>query len=633
MAKHQPSSTMLRPSSLLAAAAFCLPLASGSQPGAASPIPAPMRDLTWGQLNFLHTTDTHGWLGGHLLEPQYSADWGDYVSFAEHMRRKADERGADLLVIDTGDRVEGNGLYDSSSPKGLFTYDIFREQDVDVLCTGNHELYQADAAQREHDITVPNYRENYIASNLDYVDPKTGDRVPQAQRYRKFKTKNQGLEVIALGFLFDFTGNANNTVVQPVEDTIKEDWFKTMLQEEKPDLFVVIGHVGLRMPEFKAIFTAIRKEKWFAPIAFFGGHAHVRDALTFDKGAFALASGRYGETIGWMSIDNVKKAKSAADEASAEAAPSASFTRKYIDNNLFGLYHHTGLNETTFPTEHGKNVTKMIEKARKALDLDYRYGCAPKDLWVNRAPYPSDDSIFTWLETEVLPDVIHKKEREDVPRLAIVNTGGLRFDIFKGAFTKDSTYIVSPFTSTFKYIPDVPYGVAKRVIELLNQAGKIFEAAHDTRFMNIPEMMFPKDDVVMMSTAAREDEPRRLELRQEVSQQRLAKDGDNDKSKKPDLIGGYTTKDDIGTDGDDTEHTPIKFYEVPNCVQTEIGFPKEGEPDKVDVVFIDFILQWVLVALKFSGGDYSEKDVLAWSDDTLTYKMGEWIKENWKGEC
>ncbi|GKT42514.1 uncharacterized protein ColSpa_02695 [Colletotrichum spaethianum] len=591
-----------------------------------------MRDLTWGQLNFLHTTDNHGWLGGHLLEPQYSADWGDYVSFAEHMRRKADERGADLLVVDTGDRVEGNGLYDSSSPKGLFTYDIFREQPVDILCTGNHELYQADAAQREHDITVPNYRENYIASNLDYIDPKTGDRVPQAQRYRKFKTKNQGLEIVALGFLFDFTGNANNTVVQPVEDTIKEEWFKKMLQEEKPDLFVVIGHVGLRMPEFKAIFTAIRKDNWFAPIAFFGGHAHVRDALSFDKDAFAMASGRYGETIGWMSIDNIKRAKSAsaADEISAEAAPAATFTRKYIDNNLFGLYHHTGLNETTFPTEHGKNVTKMIEKARKALDLDYKYGCAPKDLWVNRAPYPSDDSIFTWLETQVLPDVVHKKDRNDIPRLAIVNTGGLRFDIFKGAFTKDSTFIVSPFTSTFKYIPDVPYGVAKRVIDLLNKAGKILEATHDTRFMNIPEMMFPKDDIVMMKTE-QDGEPRRLELRQEPSQHRLF--DEDDKSKKPDLIGGYTTKDDIGTDGDDTEHSSIKFYEVPNCVQTEIDFPKEGEPEKVDVVFIDFILQWIIVALKFSGGDYSEQDVLTWSDETLTYKMGEWIRENWKGDC
>ena len=53
---------ILLPGCLLSGVAF------GAQPGAVKPEPAPMRDLTWGQLNFLHTTDTHGWLGGHLQE-------------------------------------------------------------------------------------------------------------------------------------------------------------------------------------------------------------------------------------------------------------------------------------------------------------------------------------------------------------------------------------------------------------------------------------------------------------------------------------------------------------------------------------------------------------------------------------
>lgn len=43
-------------------------LVVASQPGAVAPVAASMRDLVWGQLNFLHTTDTHGWLGGHLQE-------------------------------------------------------------------------------------------------------------------------------------------------------------------------------------------------------------------------------------------------------------------------------------------------------------------------------------------------------------------------------------------------------------------------------------------------------------------------------------------------------------------------------------------------------------------------------------
>ena len=49
--------------------ALALALAvQAAQPGAVKPVTAPLRNLTWGQLNVLHTTDTHGWLSGHLLE-------------------------------------------------------------------------------------------------------------------------------------------------------------------------------------------------------------------------------------------------------------------------------------------------------------------------------------------------------------------------------------------------------------------------------------------------------------------------------------------------------------------------------------------------------------------------------------
>ncbi len=89
------------------------------------------------------------------------------MSFAEHMRKRADDRGVDLLLVDTGDRVEGNGLYDASSPKGLFTNDVLAQQSIDLLCTGNHELYQAATARRERDQTAPLFHRSYLASNLD----------------------------------------------------------------------------------------------------------------------------------------------------------------------------------------------------------------------------------------------------------------------------------------------------------------------------------------------------------------------------------------------------------------------------------------------------------------------------------
>ena len=127
---------------------------------------------------------------------------------------------------------------------------------------------------------------------------------------RKFETKNQKLRVLAFGFLFDFTGNANNTVVQPVEETIKEEWFQEAIRDREVDLIVVIGHVGIRMPEFELLFKTIREVQWDTPLAFFGGHVHLRDYANYDRKSAALASGRYMETIGFMSIDGLPAKRS-----------------------------------------------------------------------------------------------------------------------------------------------------------------------------------------------------------------------------------------------------------------------------------------------------------------------------------
>jgi len=593
-------------------------LVIAEQPSAPKPVAAPMRALPWGQLNFLQTTDTHGWHAGHLQEPQYSADWGDYISFAERMRAKADEKGVDILLIDTGDRIEGNGLYDASTPKGKYTYDIFREQDIDVICTGNHELYQADTAAREYTLTVPNFKGNYLASNLDYINPKTGETIPMAPRYRQFTTKNQGIRVLAFGFLFDFLGNANNTIVQPVEKTIQEKWFQDAIREDV-DIFVVIGHVMLHGPEYAAIYKAIRSQQWDTPIQFFGGHSHIRDYKRYDSKAYGLQSGRYMETIGWQSIQGIKT-KDKTSEMKVAPKVSMSFQRRYIDNNLFGYHYHTGLNDTTFSTDHGRNVSSLIRKSRKALDLDKSYGCAPKDLWLNRAPYPSSNSLVSWLENELMPSVVINHKRKDVPRLALTNTGAMRFDIFKGAFTIDSAFIVSPFASSFNYIKDVPYKSARGVLAMLNNGTHFVAAKHlHTSLLAPPEQYSREFDFIAPVQPF-------IDAVDPGAQAPLV-------SLSPELLPGYTTKDDAGEDGDDTVHAPISFYRVPECVQSTIAFPENSDPETVDMVFIDFIQPWVLLALEFGGASYSMSDVEVYREETLTELMAGWIKENWGKDC
>jgi 2',3'-cyclic-nucleotide 2'-phosphodiesterase (5'-nucleotidase family) len=597
-----------------------------SQPSSAKPYEAPLRDLPWAQLNFLHTTDVHGWLGGHLQEPSFSADWGDYISLTSHLRARADSTGTDVIVVDTGDRIEGNGLFDGSEPKGKYYYDIYKSQDVDVICSGNHELYLANSSNAELKQTVPNFRDSYLASNLDIYDPDRGTREPLAQRFRKFETKNLKLRVLAFGFLFDFVGNANNTVVQPVAQTVKEKWFVEVLQDREVDVIVVSGHVGVRMTEYKIIYKAIREAQWDTPVVFFGGHVHVRDFAVFDDKSVAMASGRYLETIGFLSVDGIKGKDAKERESKTK---SVTFSRRYIDNNLYSFHHHSGRNTTTFDTDVGLSVSKNITKARKKLKLDKKVGCSPKTFYVNRAPYPSQESIFTLLSEQVFPQQLSKAPRiaEGKKALAITNTGAMRFDIFKGPFTRDTEFLVSPFTSGFRFVKDVPFKAAGRVLELLNGKGPILQVGKlEIRALPPPEQLPGGLVERMASSHTKEDKGVRWrDAKHQIPFSRAVENLD--------LRPGYTTTDDLGSDGDDTEHAAVQFFNVPNCIQAPIGFSAEtlAEDEVVDIVYNEFIQPFVLLALDYLGVKLEAKDTDEYlHGKSMTNVLTDWIGENWK---
>lgn len=596
---------------LLASQAFA------AQPSALEPLAAPLRELQFGQINFLHTTDTHGWHAGHLLEPQFSADWGDYVDFADRLREKLEAEGRDLLIVDTGDRIEGNGLYDASEPKGLFTFDIFREQHMDVICSGNHELYKQNSSENEYLITVPAYPDSYLASNLDIRDPTTGEVVPLAPRYKKFTTKKQGIRIMAFGFLYNFDRNYHNTIVQRVEETIQEEWFQEAIRDRDIDLFVVTGHSAVRSEEFDMIFRAIRSVQWDTPIQFFGGHYHIRDYRKFDRNSYGLASGRFMETIGFQSISWLST------ETSRSASPS--FSRRYIDNNLFSLYHHSGQNSSTFHSDRGRSITKAIGEARAALHLDQTYGCSKRDLWMSRAPYPHNNSIYSWLEEQVFPGIVNDTTRDNRPRLIISNTGAIRFDIFKGAFTKDSTFIICPFTSGFNYLKDVPYSRAKKLISMLNRADEIFENADPTL---TPSRMAPVEQLGILDNIIVQEDAQPASMHTDQTTHQSPLNGIK-------LVPGYTTQDDAGEHGDDTVHAPMSFYRVPNCIQSTINpHDIDLEESVVDVVFNEFIQPWILLGLKFLGLDYSDDDVGRYMpDENMTTLISKWVSLNWADNC
>lgn len=616
------------------------------QPDAQNATTQPKGPLEWGQLNVLHTTDTHGWLEGHIKEQNYGADWGDYVSFTKHMKQKARKLGVDLLLVDTGDLHDGAGLSDATSPNGNISNAIFENVDYDLLTIGNHELYVTEIAYETFNNFSKVYGDKYLTSNVQIKNPTTGQFEYIGSQYRYFTTE-QGLRIMAFGVLFDFTGNSNVSKVIKAADMVKQPWFQQAVNYTKPiDLFVLIGHNPVRTTvsssTFGTVFKAIRSIKPDVPIQGFGGHTHIRDFVVYDNKATGLESGRYCETLGWLAMSGIQSdtckavhnpkgvpnptrsavvPKSTGTVSASVQLPTSTtssslrYARRYLDwNRLTFSYHAEGSQKyTAFDTTKGKSITAEITSDRAKLNLTSLYGCAPETYCQYCKPFLAEGNIFKLLQT-ALSTVVVNQTRKATPRLIIINTGSVRFDLAKGPFTYDDSFIVSPFSDAFQFLPDVPYAQASKVIDILN-AGPFQKKKKkrdlQTADFNFSPMLADRNTCI--------DPP--LTHHYDGLTRRSKQAGRLIRRQSTAPTPGYTTTDDFGTDGDDTVHSRIPNYSQPNDLQANASFPLDGSlPETVDLVFLDFIASYVVSALNQPdvGGSFSLSQVEYYLDKGFT---------------
>ncbi|KAM3421950.1 Uncharacterized protein BST61_g2327 [Cercospora zeina] len=451
------------------------------QPNAEPTLPQKIKDIHWGQINFLSTTDTHGWLAGHLLDENYSADYGDFADFVKKMKKKAEVLGVDLLLIDSGDLHDGTGLGDATTPNGKFTLPIFKQLPYDLLSIGNHELYTTSIANDTYHNFAPHWGGRYVTSNVAIYD--NGVRKPFSERYAYYQTQ-MGVRIMSFAFIFNFTGNSNATVVTPVGTAVQQSWFKEQASRQDIDLFVISGHITLRQStEWDLIYAAIRQYHPTTPIQIFGGHRHIRDAVAWDASAVGTAAGRYCETVGWTTIDglpsNVTRAKSPQGSGTikvtkASAIPqlnctqplssNLTYTRQYLDFNRPTFEKHTAYLGRGFNTSYGQGISDQITSNISTLpQLTDLLGCAPDSYYQSRYPVCSPNNLFTWLTTTVFPAVVYAPDRKDTPRIIMTNTGGFRYDVLKGPFTLDNAYQSNPYQNGWQYMT-APWRVAKNIL-------------------------------------------------------------------------------------------------------------------------------------------------------------------------
>ncbi|KAJ4483664.1 Metallo-dependent phosphatase-like protein [Lentinula aciculospora] len=137
----------------------------------------PTRPLDWGDLNIIHTTDTHDkcLLLAIALSLCFSiiGDFGDFSSFVQHMKQIAIEKDVDLLLVDSGDLHDGTGLSDGFPSGGIDAHDFIKQLPYDIMTIGNHELYDYINTWDMYTNFVPALDGKYLASNVNITITKS----------------------------------------------------------------------------------------------------------------------------------------------------------------------------------------------------------------------------------------------------------------------------------------------------------------------------------------------------------------------------------------------------------------------------------------------------------------------------
>lgn len=278
---------------------------------------------------------------------------------------------------------------------------------------------------------------------------------------------------MAFGILFDFDRNSNVSKVMKAADLVQQQWFLDAVNYPQPiDLFLFIGHNPVRLSDpistFGTVHSVVRSLRPNIPIQVFGGHTHIRDFTVYDDSSTGLEAGRYCETLGWLSLSGINSSSFTGNmkphgvpnpsrKATNTSTSSMVYSRRYLDwNRRTFAYHAVGSQDSTFDLHSGLRVSSKISGLRTSYNLSGLYGCAPRTYCISCKPIDDPGSIFNFLPIAMGATVINES-RADIPRYILLNSGGVRFDLVKGPFTYDDSFIVLPFKNTFQYVIPQPY--------------------------------------------------------------------------------------------------------------------------------------------------------------------------------
>jgi 5'-nucleotidase, C-terminal domain len=302
---------------------------------------------------------------------------------------------------------------------------------------------------------VGHWSGGYLTSNVLLED--TGG--PIGARYALLQGHNS--RVLAFGFLYNFANNCKITIVERVQDVVQQEWFRSVLVDERYDAILVLAHMDCVDPLVFAILESIRSIVGSdMPIQFLTGHSHRRCFVATDSASSSMEAGRFLDTVGFVSFPKQRTYTSAFPNSSRTEL----FQHAFIQASKQGLSQALGLHDAEdMLTTEGAELTSFIRSTQRDVHLNTRLGCSPMTFDLD-ANFNDPASLWGLYLNHVIPAELFQF---NASKLFLQRTGAFRYTLFEGEITEDDIIAVCPFDDAIYAVADGIQGAI--VVEVLRQ--------------------------------------------------------------------------------------------------------------------------------------------------------------------
>lgn len=417
--------------------------------------------VTATKINIIHTTDIHGWVAGHQHNATLNADFGDFHSLLLHMKANAIKNGEEFLLFDTGDLIEGTGLSDATDIHGEYIFEIIKNvSSYNGLTMGNHDIGHPDVVDLMQESFIPFWNGTYLTANSLMLATEKFIGAP----YAVFTTA-LGTKILVLGYLFNFTHEANNTVVVPVSISLTQSYFQEAMNVPDVDLIVVCSHIAPQFgPELNQIYEAIRANHASTPLVMLAGHSHVTYFQKLDPNAFTIESGKYFEVIGVINF-----------EIAQDGSMQDLYTN-WVETSVADFIQLSATTAENFPTPQGILTSRLIQYYYNELGLNITYGCAPSTYYPD-VSFSDPYSLYKLAVEEIIPKMVFSTADGNT-QFYVTNTQSLRYNLFAGPVTRNDIYAISPFNDTFVYYQGIPGQSLKTLLTAITNTSGLMQSSY-----------------------------------------------------------------------------------------------------------------------------------------------------------